>query len=293
MSVAYTAQLAAQGGSPPYTWALIGGALPPGLSLGGQGLISGTASAAGSYSFTAEVTDSATSPAHATAQFSITVAAPGLSQLPVSQLPSGNWSGYVASAGPYTAASGTFTVPSLSPGTPPADLLSEWVGIDGTASATGSLIQAGVTEVPAASFGFDVFAWWEVLPAVSQPIMTMTVDPGDEVSIAIAQLSGTSWAVHLSDSTNGEQYTQDVSYSGPAASADWVVEAPTDGDTNEQLPLAPYSPAIDFTGLSASGSSTALSEVVMTQDDQQISTPSALTPDGFSVAYGASAPPAP
>ena len=97
----------------------------------------------------------------------------------------------------------------------------------------------------------------------------------------------------MNDGTDGQRYSQDVTYDGPGASAEWVVEAPTDGGTNDQLALAPYSAAIDFTGLSASGSSTALSEVVMTQDGQQVSTPSALTPAGFSVAYGATVPAAP
>jgi len=71
------------------------------------------------------------------------------------------------------------------------------------------------------------------------------------------------------------------------------VEAPTDGQSNQQLPLAPYSPAVGFTDLSVSGSSTAMSEVVMTQSGQQVSTPSALTPAGFGVGYGATAPPPP
>jgi hypothetical protein len=293
VSVAYTAPLAAQGGTLPYTWSGSAGALPPGLSLSAAGLISGTPTATGTYGFTAEVTDGAAAPARAAAQFSITVTVPELDQLPVSLVPSGNWSGYMATSGPYAAVSGTLTVPSLSPGLPGQDLVSEWVGIGGTGDS--SLIQAGVTETPdpTTSVGFDVFAWWEVLPAASQPIATMNVDPGDEVRVDITQVSGTSWAVSLTDATNGQNYTQDVSYPGPGASAEWIVEAPTDGQTNQQLPLASYSPAVDFSDLSASGPSSALSEVVMTQDYQKVSTPSALTPAGFGVAYGPTAPPPP
>jgi hypothetical protein len=121
----------------------------------------------------------------------------------------------------------------------------------------------------------------------------MTVDPGNEVSVDITQVSGTSWAVSLTDATNGQSDSQDVSYPGPGTSAEWIVEAPTNGQSNQQLLLASYSPAVDFSGLSASGPSSALSEVVMTQDDQQVSTPSALTPAGFAVAYGPTAPPPP
>lgn len=59
-SVYTTVNLAASGGTGPYTWALIGGALPPGLSLS-TGRILGTPTSAGSYYFTLRVSDS-TSP---------------------------------------------------------------------------------------------------------------------------------------------------------------------------------------------------------------------------------------
>src|SRR5205085_12612793 len=44
---AYSASLAATGGTPPYSWAIASGALPPGLSLNASGAISGTPTAAG------------------------------------------------------------------------------------------------------------------------------------------------------------------------------------------------------------------------------------------------------
>jgi subtilisin family serine protease len=49
-------QLAASGGTPPYSWSATG--LPPGLSISGSGLISGTPTTAGSYTVTVTVTDS-------------------------------------------------------------------------------------------------------------------------------------------------------------------------------------------------------------------------------------------
>jgi hypothetical protein len=54
----YSFTLAASGGNPPYSWALIGGALPGGLALNGTtGAIGGTPSAVGSFAFTVQVTD--------------------------------------------------------------------------------------------------------------------------------------------------------------------------------------------------------------------------------------------
>jgi hypothetical protein len=58
VGVAYSQPVAASGGSSPYTWALISGSLPPGLTLSAAGLISGTPTTTGTYTFTVEVTDS-------------------------------------------------------------------------------------------------------------------------------------------------------------------------------------------------------------------------------------------
>lgn len=66
VSTAYTAiTLAAAGGTTPYTWSVVSGSLPPGLTLNGS-QISGTPTAAGTYYFTLQVEDS-TSPITATA----------------------------------------------------------------------------------------------------------------------------------------------------------------------------------------------------------------------------------
>lgn len=53
----YGDALGAGGGACPYTWSLVGGELPPGLSLGSTGTISGTPTAPGTYTFTVQVTD--------------------------------------------------------------------------------------------------------------------------------------------------------------------------------------------------------------------------------------------
>lgn len=69
----YRQRLSAQGGVKPYSWAILSGGLPPGLILeNAAGEISGLPSAAGSYSFTARVTDSVGTTA--TASLSLQVA---------------------------------------------------------------------------------------------------------------------------------------------------------------------------------------------------------------------------
>jgi large repetitive protein len=56
---AYSMTLQALGGSPPYNWGLPSGSLPPGLTFAPGGVISGTPTSAGTYSFTIELTDNA------------------------------------------------------------------------------------------------------------------------------------------------------------------------------------------------------------------------------------------
>ncbi len=66
----YSATLAASGGTSPYTWKVVSGQLPAGLSLSKAGTISGTPTAAGQSNFSAQVTDS-TSPTAETATQSL------------------------------------------------------------------------------------------------------------------------------------------------------------------------------------------------------------------------------
>jgi Putative Ig domain len=100
----YATSLSATGGSPPYTWAVTAGALPAGLSLASNGTITGTPTAAGTASFTAQVTDNAS--ATATRALSITVTTTAL-QITTTDLPA------AAASVPYHA------VLAASGGTPP------------------------------------------------------------------------------------------------------------------------------------------------------------------------------
>jgi hypothetical protein len=70
----YSATLAATGGSTPYSWSLLSGTLPSGLTLNAGGSISGTPSLAGSFPFTVQVKDAAA--LSASANFSINVVTP-------------------------------------------------------------------------------------------------------------------------------------------------------------------------------------------------------------------------
>ena len=72
VGTAYSQMLTVSGGTPPYVWSLSGtSALPKGLSLSPQGVISGTPTTAGTTSFTVSVSDSASQFVSAT--FSIAI----------------------------------------------------------------------------------------------------------------------------------------------------------------------------------------------------------------------------
>ena len=60
VGVVYSQTLAATGGVTPYSWSLVSGSLPAGLSLSSGGVISGTPTTAGTSNFTVRVTDSQT-----------------------------------------------------------------------------------------------------------------------------------------------------------------------------------------------------------------------------------------
>jgi hypothetical protein len=71
VQVAYSATIAATGGTPPYSWSIASGSLPTGLLLASSGQISGIPTQAGSSSFTAQVQDSKNSTATQAVSISI------------------------------------------------------------------------------------------------------------------------------------------------------------------------------------------------------------------------------
>ena len=92
----YSASLAAVGGQPPYVWSLASGAtLPVTMTLSTAGLLSGTPTVPGSYSFTLQVTDSGARVAATTFNFTVAnTPTSSLSIWPVTATPT------VADAGP-------------------------------------------------------------------------------------------------------------------------------------------------------------------------------------------------
>jgi hypothetical protein len=72
----YQQPLFAQNAVGTVTWSLAGGNLPPGIGLASSGMISGTATSNGSYSFTVQAADGSSPPQIATTQASIQIVDP-------------------------------------------------------------------------------------------------------------------------------------------------------------------------------------------------------------------------
>lgn len=114
----YSATLSATGGLTPYAWNVASGNLPPGLSLSRGGVISGTPTASGGFSFGVTVLDSEMPPSVANGNFSITIV-PAL-QISTTSLSNGSpsvfYSATLAAMGGIPPYSWTITQGSLPSG---------------------------------------------------------------------------------------------------------------------------------------------------------------------------------
>ncbi|WP_336691434.1 IPTL-CTERM sorting domain-containing protein [Delftia acidovorans] len=146
VGVSFSETLTASGGATPYTFAMAGGStLPAGLSLSSAGVISGTPTAAGPFSFTVQATDNSSISGQRAYSGSVAAAAvvltPAASTLPAARL-------NTAYAGQtFTASGGTAPYTYASSGTLPTGMTFN--------ASTGVL---GGTPTAAGSFTFTITA---------------------------------------------------------------------------------------------------------------------------------------
>ena len=150
IDAAYKTTLTAVGGTKPYTWKLMSGTLPKGLTLASTGVVSGTPTVLGTSTFTVQVTDSAT-PTHATATAAVSLTVIPMSVATTSLPDAPIYHSYSVT---LKAAGGKPTlVWSLASGTLPAGLKLSSAGvISGTPTAVGSssfTVRVHDAEVPA------------------------------------------------------------------------------------------------------------------------------------------------
>ncbi len=194
---AYSVSLAATGGTTPYTWSLASGTWPTGITLQGNGLISGTTSQTGNFNITAKVSDSSGSAQTATKPLTLTVNSSGSITVTVTPSPialySSSTRGFTATVAnsSNTAVTWTTTLGSISSNgnyTAPAVTLTATATITATSVADPSKFgTAAVTIVPTQSSSLAI-----TTTSVASAIV------GTAYSAALSAAGGTapySWSV--------------------------------------------------------------------------------------------------
>lgn len=132
---AYSQSLLLLGGTAPYDWTLLSGSLPSGLGLSTGGVISGTPTGAGTYTFVVEVLDSSSPQKMALATLSISVnLGIGPVTLPDGSLASPSYSVTLTASG----GSGTYTWTSVAGSLPGGLALSSGGVLSGTLMTAGT-----------------------------------------------------------------------------------------------------------------------------------------------------------
>ncbi|WNL46391.1 putative Ig domain-containing protein [Dyella sp. BiH032] len=134
-STPYSQTLTATGGNGGYTFSLLSGALPPGIALSSAGVVSGTPTTTGSYSFTVKATDGfGFSGSQA---YTVTVGAPAI-VFTRTTLPGGQVAVAYSQTVGATGGSGSYTYSLTSGALPPGIALSSAGAISGTPTAAGN-----------------------------------------------------------------------------------------------------------------------------------------------------------
>jgi hypothetical protein len=188
-----------------------------------------------------------------------------------------NWSGYVLTGGTgaFSSVSSSWTEPaaSCSSGTQYAAF---WVGLDGYNS--NSVEQTG-TDSDCSGGTPDYYGWYEMYPA--DPVyFTNPVAPGDSLSASVT-VSGTSYTLTLTDSTQGWTQTENESGSYADSSAEVITEAPS--SLQGPLPLADFG-TIGYSASAANGASFSAQDptsiTMVAGDGDQLDSTSALDGSG-------------
>jgi hypothetical protein len=140
----YAANLSASGGLQPYSWSIASGNAPPGLVLSPAGTLYGTPSSAGTFTFTAQVTDSAQPQEVAKVLVTTTIVA----QLLVTTASLSNGSPNVFYSAALSATGGTAPYAwSVTQGSLPAGL---------SLNATTGVVSGTPTDIGSSSFSVQV-----------------------------------------------------------------------------------------------------------------------------------------
>ncbi|MCX6854571.1 MAG: putative Ig domain-containing protein [Verrucomicrobia bacterium] len=136
LSTSYSQTFAATGGTGPYTYIVSGGALPDGLTLSTEGLLSGTPTSAGSFTFSIQAQD--TLMVNGTRSYTFIVASTALAITTSATLPAGTQGGAYSQALAGSGGTAGYTWSVTSGSLPGGISLSSAGVLSGTPSAPSS-----------------------------------------------------------------------------------------------------------------------------------------------------------
>ena len=308
VGVAYSQSLAgASGGTAPYTYTLATGSLPPGLTLAGNGTLSGTPTAAGSFTFSVAATDSSTGtgPFSATSgALTLAIAAPTITVNP-STLTAATVG--AASNQTITASGGTSAYTyAVTSGSLPAGLsLSSGGVLSGTPTAGGSftftVTATDSSGAPGPYMGSRSYTLAVNAPTIAMAPASLTaIAAGATVSGAITASGGTSaytYAVTAGSLPPGVALGAGGALSGAATSTgtfNFTVTA-TDSSTGTGSPYTgsrAYTWAINPPVLALSPASGNLSGSALTAYSQAFTASGGTAPYSYGITVNSGAMPA-
>ncbi|MFC1852510.1 S8 family serine peptidase [candidate division CSSED10-310 bacterium] len=250
-NVQYNHVLTAAGGTVPYSWGVISGALPTGLTLDSSGFITGIPSSAGTYNVTIQVTDSSGTPQTDSKAYEIVISATQPLHItkiahPVAKIDNPYESQCQVEGGtpPYNWYLAGETVP------PPGLALGLDGKITGTATTLGTYnftlrVEDNIATSVYKSMKIKVFSAsgqdWNPLGKNTPEITYIAVDPNDSdhlvcstqniVGIFETTDSGDSWRI-ISINNNLDPITQSFKLAfSPVSSTLFSLEGYTDGSS--------------------------------------------------------------
>jgi Peptidase A4 family len=179
---------------------------------------------------------------------SVSMSAVSMSSAAGSGANSSNWAGW-AVAGHHTSVTASWREPAVTCAAHETSDSAFWIGLDGYGSH--SVEQTGTQAGCSDGHAFYA-AWTEFYPAPSSNLSS-TVRPGDSLHGTVTYVSGHTYRLTLSDSTQGwSRSVTGTASSATNASAEIVAEAPTDGRTGKTMALTKFGSAT-FTSTAIDG----------------------------------------
>jgi hypothetical protein len=153
---------------------------------------------------------------------------------------------------------------------------------------SSDLIQIGTENSVSPSGQVTSEAFYEMLPAVSINIPSLSVSPGDQMTASIDEVSSGLWQMTITDLTTSQTFSQQFSYTSTNSSAEWIEEDPSYSN-GRLVPFDNFNTA-DFTNASTTSSGSVLNLntanaqpiTMVSKLDQPVATPSSVSADGSS-----------